>query len=116
MRADTPGNACPTGTYADFWSDDVRSLTQSDTKLPADQAKQFILRLNVSKAVEGGAIPVNGTTIHLLVHKDSGRRFGLAVNQAGCVIAYGFVDDDFLAYLLGKGPLPDRYQRPGEKI
>jgi hypothetical protein len=115
-RADTSAEACPKGTYADFWSDDVQALTRSNTVLSADQAKQFIIRLNASKAMDGNALPIDGTTIHLLVHKDSGRRFGLAINKDDCVIAYGFVDDDFLAYLLGKGPIPARYELPGDQI
>lgn len=107
---------CPRGHYADFWSGDIRAQTASNAKLPADLAKQFIQRLNASKAVDGKAVPVEGTTIRLLVHKDTNRRFGLAINKAGCVVAFGYIEEDFLAYLLGKGPMPARYQLPGERI
>ena len=109
-------NACPKGRYSQFWSGDVPALTKSNTKLAPDQAKQFIKRLNESSAMGGNYLPVEGTTIRLLVHKDTNKRFGLAIDTSDCVIAYGFIDDDFLAYLMGKGPMPERYEPPGEQI
>ncbi len=107
---------CPKGSYADFWSGDIPAHTKANKKLPPEQSKQFVARLNASKATDGKAIPVDGTTVRLLTHKQTGRHFGLALDPNGCVLAFGFIDEDFLAYLMGKGPMPERYQLPGEQI
>ena len=107
---------CMKGYYRQFWSPDIKAVTKTNTKLSPAESKLFIQRLKSVKTL-GVNLPEDGSLIvRLLVNKETGMRLGVAIDKTGCIRGYGFVEDDFLAYLLHDAPLPERYQPPGMKV
>jgi len=109
---DANAQACPLGTWTEFWDEAAQAATKENVTLDPAQATLFVARIDAVTTIAAD-LPRDGSiTIRILTRNDD-QRFALAIDRAGCIRGRGFVAKDFLDYLLNDGPLPERYQAPG---